>query len=334
MQPNKGTAQPRPILSAAASQVMTNAPLNGFVGARILPYFDVSESFGIYPVIPAKALFNVPQTKRGERGAYSRSVEDFESGRFTTRENGHEMPVDERFKAVYKTMLDLQLYTTRLCAAKILRAQEVRVAAKVMNTSNYASTAANAAWDVASTDIKKDIDAGRLSMRSKGMEPNALLVSDAVYRKMTKNTLILAAAKDMFPDASKTGTVTKAMIEAYLELPEIIIAGSMKNSANRNKAASLSDIWPDTYAMLARVASDGDDITEPCIGRIMRWNEGASGEEFIAETYFDDTVRAEIVRNRHDTAEVLLQSVDEDSGSTLSKISYYAGLIFTGVKTT
>ena len=333
MQPNKGTHQPRPILSAAATQVMTNAPLNGFVATRLLPYFPVAEAAGIYPVIPAKALFNVPETSRGERGAYPRSTEDFESGQFMTGENGLEMTVDHRFKAVYKTMLDLELFTTRLCAAKILRAQEVRVAAKVFNTSNYASTSANAAWDVVGTDIKKDIDAGRLLMRAKGMEPNALVVSDALYRKMTRNTLVLAAAKDMFPDAAKTGTVTKAMLEAYLELPEIIIAGSMKNTANRNKAVTLTDIWPDTYAMLARVAFEGDDITEPCIGRIMRWNEGA-GEEFVSEAYYSDELRGDVVRNRHDTAEILLQSIDKDSGSVKSKISYYAGLIFTGVKTT
>jgi hypothetical protein len=333
MQPKKGTAQPRPILSAAATQVMTNAPLNGFVATRLLPYFTVPEAAGIYPVIPAAALFNVPETKRGERGAYSRSTEDFESGHFKTRENGLEMPVDRRFAAIYKTMLDLEMYITRLNLAKILRAQEVRVAAKVFNTNNYASTGASAAWDVAGTDIKGDLDTGRLLMRARGIEPNALVLSDALYRKITKNTLVLAAAKDMFPDAAKTGTVTKAMVEAYLEVPEIIIAGAMKNTANRNKAASLSDIWPNTYAMLARVASEDDDITEPCIGRIMRWNEGA-GDEFVAETYYDDSVRADIVRNRHDTSEVLLQSINEDNGTVLSKISYYAGLIFTGVKTT
>lgn len=332
MQPNKGTAKPRPILSAAASQVMTNAPLNGFIAARIFPYFQVAEAHGIYPVIPAKALFNVPETRRGERGAYSRSTEDFESGQFFTKENGHEMTVDQRFAKLYSSMLDLELYTTRLCAAKILRAQEVRVAAKVFNTSNYLSTAASAAWDVAATDIKKDIHTGRTALRAKGIEPNALILADALYRKLTLNSTIIAAAKDMFPDAAKTGTVTKAMIEAYLEIPEIIVGGAMKNTANRNKAASLSDIWSDSYAMLGRVASEGDDITEPCIGRIMRWNEGA-GEEFIAETYYEDQVRADIVRNRHDTAEVLLMSTDEDTGSAKSKISYNAGLIFTGVKT-
>jgi hypothetical protein len=333
MQPNKGTAKPRPILSAAASQVMTNAPLNGFIASRIFPYFPVPEAHGIYPVIPAAALFNVPETKRGERGAYSRSTENFESGQFFTKENGLEMPVDQRFAKLYSSMLDLELFTTRLCAEKVLRAQEVRVAAKVFNTSNYLSTGASAAWDVASTDVKKDIILGRAILRAKGLEPNALILAYDLFEKLTLNSTIIVAAKDMFPDAAKTGTVTKAMIEAYLGVPEIVVAGAMKNTANRNKAASLSGIWSDSYAMLCRIASEGDDITEPCIGRIMRWNEGV-GEEFVAETYYEDQVRADIVRNRHDTAEVLLMSTDEDSGAAKSKISYNSGLIFTGVKTT
>lgn len=80
-----------------------------------------------------------------------------------------------------------------------------------MNTSNYQSAAANAAWDVMSTDIKKDVDAGTPTMRSKGMQPNALIVSFNTWKKITKNSLVLAAAKDMFPDAAKTGTVTIAL---------------------------------------------------------------------------------------------------------------------------
>lgn len=332
MEPSKGTWQPRPVLGGVASQVMTDAPMNGFIGALVMPYFDVAENAGLYPVIPAKALFNVPDVERGPKGEYPRSVEQFESGQFITGEHGLEMPTDDRFSNIYRTMLDLEMYTTRMCMAKILRAQEVRIAAKVMNTSNYQSSAANAAWDVASTDIKKDIDAGTATMRAKGMQPNALIVSYATYKNITKNALVLAAAKDMFPDASKTGTVTQAMIEAYLEIPQIIVAASMKNTANKNKAATLADIWPDTMAMLARVAAPGDDITEPCIGRIMRWNEGAGGE-VITETYRDEKVRGSVVRNRHDTAETLLQSIDEDTQAVKSKISYYAGLIFTGIKT-
>lgn len=332
MQPKKGTAQPRPILGVAAYQTMTNAVRDGFIGSQVMPYFDVQENAGIYPVIPASALFNVPVTARGERGDYSRSVEEFESGQFVTRENGHEMPVDERFKKIYSSMLELELFTSRLCMEKILRAQEVRIAAKVFNEQNYQTAAASAKWDNPDTDVKKDIDAGIETMRTNGIQPNALIVNWTLYRKLTGNKLVLAAVKDLFPDAAKTGTVTQAMIEAYFDI-RLIVAGSLKNMANRNKPAKLVDIWTDKYAMLARVAAPGDDITEPCIGRVMRWNEGAAGE-VITDTYWQDTIRADVVRHRHDTQEVLLQSVDENTGATKSRISYLAGLLFTDVKTT
>lgn len=331
MQPSKGTAKPRPILGAAAYQVMTDAPISGFIGSVLMPYFDVSENAGIYPVIPAKALFNVPETARSERGNYSRSVEQFESGQFVTRENGHEMPVDERFAKIYRTMLELETFTSRLCMEKILRAQEVRVAARVFNASNYQTAAASAHWDNPDTDVKKDLDAGIEIMRKKGIQPNALVMSWWLYRKLTNNKLVLAAVKDLFPEASKTGTVTQAMIEAYFDI-RLIVAGALHNTANRAKAAKLEDIWSSEYAMLARVATPGADITEPCIGRIMRWNEGLAGE-VITDTYWEDSVRASVVRHRHDTQEVLLQSIDENTGAAKSRISYHAGLLFTGVKT-
>ena len=132
-------------------------------------------------------------------------------------------------------------------------------------------------------DVKKDLDAGIEVMRSKGIQPNALVMSWWLYRKLTNNKLVLAAVKDLFPEASKTGTVTQAMIEAYFDI-RLIVAGAIKNTANRAKAAKLEDIWSSEYAMLARVATPGADITEPCIGRIMRWNEGLAGE-VITDTY-------------------------------------------------
>ena len=61
MQPSKGTAKPRPILGAAAYQVMTDAPTSGFIGSVLMPYFDVSENAGIYPVI---YRVNIPKQKK------------------------------------------------------------------------------------------------------------------------------------------------------------------------------------------------------------------------------------------------------------------------------
>lgn len=60
----------------------------------------------------------MPDVNRGPRGEYARSVEQFEDGQYITAEHGLEMPTDDRFLKIYRTLLDAEMMTTRLCMEK------------------------------------------------------------------------------------------------------------------------------------------------------------------------------------------------------------------------
>jgi hypothetical protein len=320
----------RPDLGQVVTETASQASELGFIAPVVMPYFSVTEQSGVYPVIPAKALFNIVDTKRGPKGNYNRSVENFESGIYATSENGLEMPIDERFKNIYKSMFDMEAAVSNILMGKIQRAYEVRVANKIMNTANYPSVNVSKKWTDVSADVKADVDASKETMRKKGVPPNLLVISWTTFLTIKKTTMVKDAIKYIFPDTAKTGAITKEHLEAYLEI-DIEVAGALQNSAKKGANASLADIWSSDYAMLCRVAAPGSDISEPSVGRTLIWNEGAS-EDFVVEEYYEDQVRANILRVRHDTDEALLTSIDSDTKAAKSQVSKNCGLLIGNIK--
>jgi hypothetical protein len=320
----------RPDLGQVVTETASQASELGFIAPVVMPYFSVTEQSGVYPVIPAKALFNIVDTKRGPKGNYNRSVENFESGIYATSENGLEMPIDERFKNIYKSMFDMEAAVSNILMGKIQRAYEVRVANKIMNTANYPSVNVSKKWTDVSADVKADVDASKETMRKKGVPPNLLVISWTTFLTIKKTTMVKDAIKYIFPDTAKTGAITKEHLEAYLEI-DIEVAGALQNSAKKGANASLADIWSSDYAMLCRVAAPGSDISEPSVGRTLIWNEGAS-EDFVVEEYYEDQVRANILRVRHDTDEALLTSIDPDTKAARSQVSKNCGLLIGNIK--
>lgn len=331
MYPSKGTAIPRGDLGQVVYATMTDAPLSGFIADRMMPIFFVGKQSGDYPVLPAEALFNNHKTVRAPGAGYQRVSEIFEYGFYRTTENGLEMPLDERSAAIYGSLFDYESTISNLLMAKILRAREVRVAAKLINENNFPAVAASAAWDAADPNPRADVDAGKAALRKKGIVPNLLAVSYATFLNLTKVPRIVDAVKNIFPDVAKTGSVQIQHLEAYLDIP-LAVAGGMVNQAKLGKNADLADIWPDTHAMLCRVAAPGSDVTEPSVGRTFLWNEGAT-EEVMVEEYEEEQTRSRILRVRHDSDEALLASIDDDTKAVRTAVSRNCGYLIKSIKT-
>jgi len=312
MQPTSDTTISRPDLGQAIYETMMAAPTMGYIGMELMPIFRVREYMASYPVIPKEALFNLLDTARGPTGSYNRADDEFEEGFYKTVENGLERRVDDRFSAMYSSKFAYEMTIANILMRDILRAQEYRVANKLFSETNFKNAiAAGTAWEtVATASPKDDVATGKESLRSNGIIPNTLAMSYGTFLDVTKNAEVKTQIYQLFPDTAKTGQVSIEHLKAYFDVERVLVAGALKNTAKRGQDASLSGIWPDTYALLCKT-SDGD-ISEPCIGRTFLWNEGA-GEEVIAEEYYNDEVRSNIIRVRHDSSESLLASYDSDN---------------------
>ncbi|XPV75516.1 MAG: hypothetical protein ACNI27_12850 [Desulfovibrio sp.] len=319
----------RPDLGVMAYETMQNAPAFGFIAAKIVPYFKVATQSADFPVLPAKAAFAKGDVKRAPGAAYNRSSGEFEAGHYSCRERGHEVPVDDRFKAMYSSIIELEGAAINRCTDIVLRAFEMEVATKLQKPANFNTLKATKPWSDPASDPKADIKAGKEKMRLKGVLPNTLIISWPIFQNLTAVKTVVEALDFLFPDRDKTGTISLAHLEAYLDI-KIELAGAMVDGGNRKKSVDLEDIWSDEVATLACVSSPSADVLEPSIGRTFLWNEGAS-DEIIVEDYPSNEARAQIIRVRHDIDVRLLKSYDDD-GNVLTDISKNCGLILTHIK--
>ncbi|MFH0825284.1 MAG: hypothetical protein V2B18_21240 [Pseudomonadota bacterium] len=326
LRPTSDTALQRPDLGQIAYEINTDAPTMGYIGGIVFPDFPVPVSSMEYPVMPKEALLQLLDTSRGPYGHYNRWEAAFESGHFKTTERGLEAKKDDRYAKLYATLFDYEASLSRLNQEGILRKKEYDIAAKVFNTTQFTPNNASVAWSTAATAAPRtDILAAKAAMRALGVVPNALIIPYQGLLWLQNMTAVQSAITNLFADPQRTGMIEVRHLEAYLEISQIIVAGSQYNSARRGQSATIAEIWGSRYAMLARIASPGDDIKEPCIGRTFRWNEGAN-EEIIVEDYRDETVRADIIRNRHDVDYAYIRSYD-DSGAVKSDISAASGYL-------
>jgi len=326
MKPTNDTTLSRPDLGQVVYEVMQDSYTMGFVGLSAMPIFVVPENEGTYPVIPSEALFNIHDTGRAPNGAYNRIGEEFEEGFFKTTESGLEYPLDDRFKAVYQNKLNIEFFGAKILANTILRDMEYKIANKLFNTSNFTANNAGTSWaTTGSADPLSDIDTGKDSLRSNGIEADTLILPYTGVQNLRKNDDLKEMVYQLFPDAAKTGRVTVEHLKTVFDIPNILVAGSLYNSSKKGQSTSLSDIWGSRYAMLCKTSSG--DISEPCIGRSFLWNEGnASGDWRIVEQYRDETTRKTILRQRHDMKATFLASYDED-GVVKSEISKACGYL-------
>lgn len=326
MRPTHDTTLQRPDLGIAVWEAMTESLLMGFIGLQVMPYFPVLEVTAEYPVMSKEALFNLLDTRRSSKGTYNRSEDEFESGYYRTNENGLERRIDDRYEKIYGSKFAYELTIAKILLNDILRAQEYRVKTKVFNTSNFTAHNAGTAWSTsADADPKSDVDAGKEDRRAAGILCDTLILNYSSFLDVTNCDAVKENVYQLFPDAAKTGQVSIEHLKTYFDIPKIFIAGALYNTAARQQDASLSDMWGSQYCMLCKTANPGDDVTEPSIGRIFRWNEGAA-EETIVEEYYSDEARSRILRVRHDTQEAFLASYDED-GTVKSEISKACGYL-------
>jgi len=324
MTPTSDTALQRPDLGQAVYETMQAAPEMGFIGLQVMPIFPVSEQAAEYPVIPKEALFNLLDTNRTSEGGYNRGYEEFESGYYKTIEHGLERRIDDRFTKIYGSKFNYELVIANILMQNILRAQEKRVADKIINTSNFSATNAATAWTTAATaDPRTDVEIGKETLRASGIIPNCLILNYTAYQDAKLCADVQEKVYQLFPDAAKTGIISLQHLKTYFDVEKVLVAGALYNTTYRGRDASLSDIWGVRYCMLCRV-SDGD-ISEPCIGRTFKWNEGAAAD-VIVEQYRDETVRGDVLRVRHDVTEAFLTSYDS-SNSAKSEISKSCGYL-------
>lgn len=284
----------------------------GFIGSRVLPIMNVASQAGTFGKITIESLLQNRETRRAPGAAYNRGNWEFTTDSFVCLENGEEEVVDDREAKMYANYFDASLIAALRARDSILRNQERRIAALLFNATTYTgstlTTAVSNEWDdYSNATPKADVEAAvRKVYTLTGLWPNALILNRKVFRNLRLcHEVIDSIESGGAGSPSKPADIGPDMLARVFDLDQVIVAGASYNSAIEGQTATPAQIWSDEYAMVARICTSGD-IREPGLGRILHWSEDGSMPDGTVESYRDETVRGEVIRVRHDTAEKIL----------------------------
>jgi hypothetical protein len=306
--PTSATTLQRADLGAIAYEYAMEASQRGFIGLELLPIFDVPEQSADYPVIPIEALIKLQDTSRAPRGNYNRSDYKFETGTYSCKENGWEEPVDDTEAALYRRYFDAEDVAVKRAVDILLRGQEARIAAKIMNTSNITGTAdVTIPWSTAATAVpRSDVATAKAAMRAaSGLIPNVIAMSYKVFVATMLIKEITDALQYTNPVQIGGEEAQKLILAQYFGVGKVIVGNAIKDSGKKGAAFTIADIWNDEYILLAKVSSGGPDLREPCLGRTFLWTAD-SPQNLVTEQYREDAKRSEIYRVRQNTDEAFI----------------------------
>lgn len=297
---------------------------NGYVSTEVFPVVEVASQAGSFGKIPIEQLLQQRETRRAPGAGYSRGEWTFTSATYACEEHGTEEPVDDREAKMYAEYFDAEMVSTMRAFSAVLRNAEQRTADAVFNATTWTgaslTTAVTNEWDDATNAVPAtDVEAAVQKIYdNSGMWANALIVNRKVFRSLRNCDSIIDRINSAGAGSpSKAADVTVEMLKAIFDLDYIIVAGTSKNSAKEGQSATPTQIWSGEYAMVCKVATSAD-MKEPCIGRTFHWSEDGSSIGGTVESYRDETVRADIVRVRHDVDEIVLYA---EAGHLLSNIT-------------
>lgn len=299
-------AVPRVDLGGPFWQYM-NDPLAGHIGNLVLPRIRVPEVAGNFSVVSRDAMLRVEDTRRADGAAFPRVDSKTYDDSYATIGYGLETKLTRKQRSRYASDFDAELVSIRTLAKKVNLAYEKRVAAAVFNATTWTGTAyytdySSAPWATITTDIIGQVAAAKEKVRrNTGHRANTLIIGEANLVNMKKNTGI----KNMFPGAPMiTDEHIFNALAGLLGLKQILVGGAVENTAPEDQGFTGSDIWSDTYAMVAKLAMPDDQIEEPCIGRTMEWD----GMEVpgSVEAYYEPQTKSDIFQIEHNTHEKII----------------------------
>jgi hypothetical protein len=308
MRPTSTTTVQRQDLGAIAYEYLIDAPNRGFIGAALLPFFEVPEQSMDYPKIPIESLLKLQDTNRAARGDYNRDDYEFETGTFACKEYGWEELVDDSEANLYRRFFDAEVVAVQRSTDVLLRGQEARVAAMLMNTTNIPNTSdVTIPWNtIATATPYDDVAAAREAMRvASGLTPNKIAMSKKVMNMLLRTKELKDAFKYTNPIEIGAAEVKRRLLAQYFDVDEILVGGAIKDTAKKGQAFSLADIWNDEYILLGAISNGGPQLREPILGRTFLWT-GDSPQNIISEQYREEKKRSNVYRVRNNVDEAFV----------------------------
>lgn len=274
-----------------------------FIADEVASRIDVPFAGGTIRRLPREAFTKDPATlERGPEGTYARGDWGDQTYTYFTKEQAQEMPVDENMKAQTALYYDAEKAAARIAFSRCKRGHEKTVAAAIMNTGTFtgsqtggcaASWKSNATTATPVADIRQARFAVRLGC---GRDANTLILGWQAWEYLKETSQVLARVTGgARPDIP--GTITLEDLQRILSINRIIVAKSVQDTAKQGQTFSGSDLWSDSYAMIAYI-NPAPSLQDINLCNAYNWEGDGGSWDWTVETYYDLPTRRDVIRVR------------------------------------
>ncbi len=305
--PSSTLATLRPDLGGSFTEFDLANSRNGFIGTQVMPVFEVGAQAATFGKVEIESLLRSMPTERAPGAGYNRDAWEFTADSYACLEHGFEGVVDDREAMMYRSYFDAEMITAERARDVVLRNLEMRVAAKLQNSSTHTPTNVSVEWStIATATPVTDVEGRVQALWDKGIIANAMVISWKVFRNLRRCTQVIDLLKSDGAGISvEPNKIGIEHLRQVFALPYIFVGGGHKNTAKAGQAASISGIWSNEYCSILRVP-ESNDIAEPCFGRIFHWGEDGSDIGATMDSYRDESRRGNVIRARLDSVEKTL----------------------------
>jgi transposase len=286
---------------------------NGLVGTRVMPILPVPVRAGQYPSFLLKEgqLLKNEIKNRTPNSAYARATQAYNQETYTALEYGIEMGVDDTVAQDVSRFFDAEVVAAKLAQRKLLLGHELRVAAKIFDTSTFTATNSGTAYTTANlatfdvgADVQEAID--RLLAKGEGTSNLRVVMSSPVWTRIRASTKFQNRLRGA---GLSSDTILNASTQAAAEVfgvSEVLIGRASYDSAPEGIAFSSSNVWSNAYIWVGSVTEASTGFFGGGAGFTLNWSE--YGPAVGVFTYRDESIKSNIVRASQYTAEKVVNA--------------------------
>jgi hypothetical protein len=279
-------------IDTALSDVSVGYKNGVYVAERVFPVVNVDHQTDKY-YKHGKEIFTVRDDRRSPGGEARPSRWTLSNETYYC--DGHALKdfVPREHSVNGDPQLDLLTDTTEVLTDQVLLTQEANLVTALAAGMTGASLAAQTSthWDAESSGVSTNDPVSIIRTQAIliakriGMLPNVFTVSLSVWNAIRNNTKVkgLLTGVTQLEDA----LITPQQFATLIDVQEVLIASSVKNTANEGQTESLDFVWGETALLSYRPPAPGRKTLS--LGYTFMWNKafGTSQAQFVNRYYWE-----------------------------------------------
>ena len=258
-------------------------------------------------------------TERAKGGSYGQVSRKWTSDAYDCIDRGLEEAVDDTDQRDLKRFFNAEATAARLTLRNVNLAHELRVSAATMNATNYGagtnSAVAYTEANIATIDFAADVLAAIERLSDNGVEGDTIVLSSTLLNRLKRSTKLQAWVRGTLTGEVALAINADSIAKSFADhgISKCLVGRARYNTAKKGAAASVANIWGNTYVWVGRTNPGASSAQDGGAGFTMYWNE--EGGLFISETYRSEEKRSNMVRVRQNTTEKV---VDATAGTLIT----------------